>query len=211
METVTVRYEKLFSILFAYADFPVPSEGKNWLASLASEMTIEPDEQTRKFFDTHEIQCRFAYDTLSCFIRVEATADRPFHRLPVDFSARFILNASNALVAKSALSSGFGGVNTYHIRVKLKTTTSSTNLHASLLASVASATPDLVFQPGYGDQPGHWVKYPVFINGCLAVLDILTEGNGKNRLFKQEETQTLNYTVANGKSDQHLYRIILKA
>lgn len=211
METITIRYEKLFSILFAHPNFPVPSDGKNWRSSIAAEMSVEPDEQTKKIFDAHEIQCRFLHDTLLCFIRVETATDRPFHRLPPNFSARFIFNASNALITKSALSSGLGGANTYHIRVKLKATASFSNLHDGLLTSVVSATPDLVFQPGYGDQPGQWEKQPVFISGCLAVLDILTEGGGKNRLFKQEQTQLLNYTVANGKSDEHLYRIVLKA
>ncbi|WP_353129950.1 hypothetical protein [Parapedobacter pyrenivorans] len=211
METTTVRYEKLFSILLTHVDFPSPSDGDSWRAILSNEMAIEPDEPTKKLFATHEIKYRFTYNTLSCYIRVETATDRPFHRLPTNFSARFIFHASGALIARSALSPELGGTNTYHVRVKLKTTTSSANLQNGLLTGVVSAIPDVVFQPGYGDQPGQWVNYPVSISGCMAVLDILTEGSGKNRLYKQEASQLLNYTVANGKSDQHLYRIILKA
>lgn len=210
METITIRYEKLFSVKLVHVDFPIPTTGKNWQASIADEMEIEADVPTKLLFDKYQIHYRFEHDTLLCFVRVETGNDRPFHRLPMDFSARFVLNASGALIAKSKLSPAFGGPNSYHVRVKLKTTTSTTRLNDSLLAAVTSATPELVFHPGYTNHPDHWEKRPVTISGCLAVLDVVTEGSGKNRLFQHEVTQSLNYTVANGKADQHLYSLVLK-
>jgi len=194
----------------AHMDFPNPTVGKNWTASIANELKIEPDGPTAALFGSHDIRCRFEHNTLLCFIRVAADADRPFHRLPADFSARFILTATDTLVAKMGLPSSFGGDHTHHVRVKLKATASSTRLNASTLTTVMSAIPELVFHPGYADRPNQWEKRPIAITGCLAVLDVVTEGNGKNRLFKQEALQSLNYTAANGNADQHLYRIILK-
>ncbi len=210
MDTIIIRYEKLFSILLTHVDFPVPPSRQHWAASIADEMRIEPDSATKALFDQYEIQYRFEYDTLSCFTRVKPVEDRSFHPLPADFSARFLLKASDKFIADTKLSSQLGGEYMYHIRVKLKTTAATTRLSESLLTTVASATPELVFHPGYADSPSHWEQRPVAISGCLAVLDIVTEGSGKNRLFKQEITQTLNYTVANGKANQHLFRVILK-
>src|SRR5690606_10379907 len=140
----------------------------------------------------------------------KATVDSSFHQLPADFSARFLLKASDRLIAGSNLSLQLGGEHVYHIRVKLKTTAATGQLNPSILATVPSATPGWVFHPGYADSPSYWEQRPVAITGCLAVLDIVTEGSGKNRLYKQELTQTLNYTVANGKADQHLFTVVLK-
>ena len=210
MDTIIIRYEKLFSILLTHLDFPVPANGQHWATSIANEMRIEPDSATKALFDQYEIQYRFEYDTLRCFTRVKPAMDRTFHQLPADFSARFLVKASDRFIAGTALSSQLGGERVYHIRVKLKTKAATGGLSDSLLTTVASATPELVFHPGYADSPSHWEQRPVAISGCLAVLDIVTEGSGKNRLFKQETTQTLNYTAANGKANEHLFNIILK-
>ena len=210
METITIRYEKLFSILLAHTAFPVPAAGKNWTASLMDELKIEPDGPTAALFERHDIHCQFKHNTLSCYIRVAANNDTPFFRLPTDFSARLLLTATNILVTKTGLSPSLGGEYTHHVRVKLKTTTSSSRLSNSALTKVTSATPERVFHPGYADHPGSWEERPVVITGCLAVLDIVAEGTKKNKLFKQEATQALNYTVSNGKADQHIYRIDLK-
>ena len=210
MDAIIIRYEKLFSVLLTHVDFPIPSSGKNWAASLAHEMRIEPDNATKALFDQYEIQYRFEHNTLRCFSRVKPAIDRSFHQLPADFSARFLLKASDKLIADTDLSPQLGGEHVYHIRVKLKTTAATSQLSPSMLTTVPSATPELVFHPGYADSPSYWEQRPVAISGCLAVLDIVTEGSGKNRLFKQEITQTLNYTVANGKADQHLFTVVLK-
>src|SRR3546814_16955112 len=97
----------------------------------------------------------------------------------------------------------FGGENTHHVHVKLKTTTLSGRLSNTPLTTVTSATPELVFHPGYADNPGSWEERPVAITGCLAVLDIVAEGPKKNKLFKQKTTHTLNYTVSNKKANQN--------
>ncbi len=211
MDTLIIRYEKLFSIAWVHADFPGPGNGRNGAASLADELTVEPDAPTSVRFANHGIIPRVEDGALCCYIRTEALHDRPFHPLPPDFSARFLLKASDALIARSALAPHVGGERLYHVRVKLKSTVSGVRLTDSLLASVASATPDLVFLPGYADRPDRWESRTVAISGCLGVLDIVTEGNGKNRLFRQEASQLLNYTVGNGKADQHLYTVTLKA
>lgn len=210
METVTIRYEKLFSILLAHSDFPAPTAGKAWAASLKDGLKIKPDGPTAKLFERHDIRCQFEYNTLSCYIRVTTDRDVPFFRLPTDFSVRFLLTATNTIINKTNLPASFGGEHTYHVRVKLKATTASSRLTNAPLGKVTSTTPQLVFHPGYTENPSFWEKRPVAIVGCLAVLDIVTEGTNKNRLFKQEATQELNYTVSNHKSDQHLYQINLK-
>src|SRR3546814_19792695 len=61
----------------------------------------------------------------------------------------------------------FGGENTHHVHVKLKTTTLSGRLSNTPLTTVTSATPELVFHPGYADNPGSWEEHPVAITGCL--------------------------------------------
>lgn len=209
METMTIRYEKLFSILLAHKAYPVPTTGSSWATSLMDELKIEPDGPTAALFERHDIRCRFDHNTLSCYVRVAANTDVPFFRLPTDFSARFLLTATNTLVAKTGLSASFGGEYTHHMRIKLKTTASSSRLSSSTPTKVTSSTPELVFHPGYSDVPDSWEERPTVITGCLAVLDVVTEGTRKNRLFKQEATQVLNYTVSNGKADQHIYRIDL--
>lgn len=211
MDTITIRYGKLFSIALVHAGFPAPETGGSRLVSLANELQFEPDGPTGKLFANHGIIVRVEDRALCCYIRTESEHDRPFHRLPADFSARFLLRASDALMAGSALAARFGGERTYHVRIKLKTSASATRLTDSLLANVASKTPELIFLPGYGDQPDRWESRTVAISGCLAVLDIVTEGTGKNRLFRQEASQLLNYTIGNGKAHEHLYTVTLKA
>ncbi|WP_257670743.1 hypothetical protein [Parapedobacter tibetensis] len=208
MDFINIRYEKLFSIFLAHADFPVPETGKNWMESLAEQLSMEPDEKTKQLFTAHDIHCRFNYNTLTCYIRVMDNENKPFHRLTNDFSARFILNASRVFMAGLAVSPVFGKDHIYHFPIKLKTTASSTILKDNLLSTVASNTPDHIFHQG---EPGHWELQAVNIAGCFGVIDVIPEGSSKNRLFKNEATQVLNYTVANGKANEHLYRITFKS
>lgn len=209
METVTIRYEKLFSILLAHADFPALSIDDNRLSLLTNELKVEIDAPTSTLFEQHGIQYRFEYDSLSCFVRVATNSDVPFFPLPSDFSARFLFSATGTLITKMGLPPSFGGEYTYHLRVKLKTTASTSKLLDSPLTTVESAVPDLIFHAAHDDNPSYWEQYPTLITGYLAVVDIVTEGSKKNRLFKQESTQALYYSVSNGKSDQHLYQINL--
>jgi len=210
METTRVRFEKLFSIGLVHADFPTgfPSLAG---ATLADSLRFELDEPTARIFRQHEIICRLVHDSLVCDIRVEPGADRPFHRLPADFAARLLVYGSDELIARSGLAPGFGDTKVYHVQVKLKTNTSSATLTNGLLRQVASATPEREYRPGYGDQPATVVQHPVYISGCLLVVDVLTQGSGSHKLFKQEASQQLRYAVAGGKAHEHIYRITLKA
>src|SRR3546814_2731018 len=130
-------------------------------------------------------------------------------RLPMDFSARLLLTATNTLIAKTGLSPSFGGENTHHVHVKLKTTTLSGRLSNTPLTTVTSATPELVFHPGYADNPGSWEERPVAITGCLAALDIVAEGPKKNKDRKHKrwnsshkcETRTPSYAYTTHKKN----------
>lgn len=206
MDTVVIRYEKLFSIQLDHSDFP-PMEGMNGAVALADHLEVVPDEKTKQLFGVYDIQYRLNQDVLVCYLRVLANEDRPFHPLPTNFSVRFLIHASASFTAGLGVPNTFGRDRVYYIPIELKAAASAAVLDDSLLSTVTDTTPTPVFHPGY---PGYWERRVTTVSGCLGVIDLLTQGAGANRLFVDEATQLLNYTEANGKAREHLYRITFK-
>lgn len=209
MSTFNLKYEKLFSIALIHSRFPPPSHDHSWLSPLSALLDIVPDPTTRVIFEKHDIHVRFEQDVLACYIRVDTSGQKPFHALPSDLRMRFLINATPAFLSKTSVAATWGKERMYHVRVRLKTTSSSAVLGDTLLTAVEATEPARIYHMGTGDDRGRWELVPIQLSGHFAVVDLVSEGTRRNRLYANEAQQRLYYTRANNKQDEHLYQLVL--
>ncbi len=209
MQTFHLKYDKLFSIALSHSRFPSPSHERSWLSPLSALLDITPDAATRALFNKHDIHVRFEQDVLTCYIRVDETGRRPFHSLPSNFRMRFLMNATPAFLSKTSVAAAWGHDHMYHLRLRLKTTGSLATIDDSLLKTVEDTEPARIYHMGTGDENGYWEVVPVKLSGYFAVIDMVPEGSRRNRLYTNEAQQTLYFTQANNKQNEHLYQLVV--
>lgn len=126
IETIRTIYKELFTIKFVHTgyDFPNPSV-------ISENIIIEPDKDTKQFFDNFNISYRFSSDTFLCFLRtrlVTPPAREPqkvYLKFIGDVRLRFLIKSGTGFLKKTYVVTA-GSKLVYQFSNKIKNTLPAT-------------------------------------------------------------------------------------